>query len=110
MVLMNEDVWNSLSDGQKAAVDAVAQEVWEQSACCYLERDWAEKAVAALKDAGAEVITLDQAEITKMEDLTQNLLTDYAADLDSKGINGTEALNLLKDLAVKYNGIYPTND
>lgn len=110
MVLMNKDVWNEMSEGQQAAIDKVSQQVWEETACCYLERDWANQALQVLEDAGVEIVEFSEEDLSKMTDLTSNILEDYAADLDQQGINGTEALELLKELVAKYNDLYPTND
>lgn len=57
-----------------------------------------------------EIVEFSEEDLSKMTDLTSNILEDYAADLDQQGINGTEALELLKELVAKYNDLYPTND
>lgn len=110
MVLMNKDVWNSMSAGQQAAIDEVSRRVWEETACCYLERDWAEAAIQALEDANVEIVEFSEDDLSTMTELTSNILVDYAAGLDSQGLEGTEALELLKELVAKYNATYPTND
>jgi TRAP-type C4-dicarboxylate transport system substrate-binding protein len=39
MVIMNKEVFNSMSPGQQAAVERVSKRIWEETASCYLERD-----------------------------------------------------------------------
>jgi TRAP-type C4-dicarboxylate transport system substrate-binding protein len=109
MVIMNKDVFNSMSQAQQAAVDRVAKRVWENTASCFLERDWAEKAIQTLRGANVEIITLPQEEQNLMVARTANLLTEYAKTLDQKGLKGSEGLALLKQLVEKYNAVYPAN-
>jgi TRAP-type C4-dicarboxylate transport system substrate-binding protein len=109
MLLMNKDVFNSMSPGQKAAIDRVSKKVWEETACSFLERDWADRALQTLRDANVEIITLPDEELNLMTTRTANLLIDYAKGLDQQGLRGTEGLEMLKRLVEKYNSIYPTN-
>jgi TRAP-type C4-dicarboxylate transport system substrate-binding protein len=109
MVIMNKDVFNSMSLAQQAAVDRVAKRVWENTACSFLERDWAARAIQILRDANVEIITLPEEDQELMVSRTANLLNDYAKTLDRQGLKGTEGLELLKQLVEKYNAIYPTN-
>lgn len=109
MVLMNKQVYESMSEGQQRAIDEISRKIWEETACCYLERDYAATAIKALEDAGVVISTFSDEDLATMSELTSNLLTDYAAGLDNDGIKGTEALTLLKELVEKYKEIYPTN-
>jgi TRAP-type C4-dicarboxylate transport system substrate-binding protein len=109
-VLMNKEVWDSMSEGQQAVIDAVAQEQFEKTACCYLERDHYEPAYQACLDNGLELITLDDETLAEMKEKAGNIVVDYAASLDKQGYNATEALNELDRLIAHYNEIYPTND
>jgi TRAP-type C4-dicarboxylate transport system substrate-binding protein len=105
MVLMNQDAWDSLSEGQQAAVDAVAQDVYKNIACCYLERDFAAPAIETLKAAGVEIIDLPQEDLDEMLSLSQAILDEYAAGVEG----GPEALTRLKEILVETNEEYPEN-
>jgi TRAP-type C4-dicarboxylate transport system substrate-binding protein len=110
MVIMNKDVFNSMSPGQQAAIDRVAKRVWEDTASCYLEREGTERGLNVLREGNVEIINLPQEDVDEMVRRTEHLLGDYAGTLDQQGLKGTEGLALLKQLVAKYNAIYPTND
>jgi TRAP-type C4-dicarboxylate transport system substrate-binding protein len=110
MVIMNKDVFNSMSPGQQAAVERVSKRVWEDTASFYLEREGTEIALPLLRDSNVELINLPQEDLDAMVRRTEHLLGDYARTLDQQGLKGTEGLALLKQLVAKYNAIYPTND
>jgi TRAP-type C4-dicarboxylate transport system substrate-binding protein len=110
MVIMNKDVFNSMSPGQKAAIERVSKRIWEETASCYLERDGTGRGLKVLQDGNVEIITLSQEDLNTMVSRTANLLDDYAKTLDQQGLRGTEGLALLRQLVEKYNAVYPTND
>ncbi len=105
MVLMNQEVWDSMSDGQQAAIDKVAQEVYEDVACCYLERDFAAPAIETLKEAGVEIINLPEEDLQEMLARSSAILDEYASSIDG----GSAALARLKEILVETNAEYPEN-
>lgn len=105
MVLMNQEVWDSMSEGQQAAFDAVSQDVYMNIASCYLERDYADPALETLTAAGVELIDLPQEDLDEMLTLSEAILDEYAASVEG----GTDALARLKEILVETNAEYPEN-
>lgn len=104
LMLMNQDVWNDLSEGQQAAISAVTEEM-------YLDiiapgANDVQGALDNMSANGVEIITLSEEDLTKMGDASSTIQNDYAGELDSKGYNGTDALALFKELGEKYNSTY----
>ena len=52
---------------------------------------------------------LEGDELQEWLDLTSGIVEDYVASLDELGLNGTEALELARELCDKYNAIYPAS-
>lgn len=102
--LMNENSWNSLSEGQQAAVDEAANYLLDLSAT--VMDGQAVQAYDLCVEYGVEFITFSDEEIERMGEMHANVMTDYIAQLDSQGYDATGALQLLMELADKYNEIY----
>ncbi len=108
LTLMNENVYNKLSDNQKKILDECAEEVFEQSGC-----NWFEQSATTVYEEFAKsgtVTYLTAEEEQPFLDLTESLITDYAAKLDSQGLEGTKALELMYSLRDKYNEMYPESE
>ena len=105
-ICMNKEVYNSLTEAQRAAIMEVANEVFEKSACNYMEvtADATYKAIEAL---GHHVYMLTDEENAGFADASAGLMAGYAKELDQKGLDGTKAMELLKKIADKYNAMYP---
>ncbi len=109
LTLMNEDVYNKLSENQRKILDECAEEVFEDIGCCWFEQS-ATDVYQEFADNGGTVTYLTEEEEQPFLDLTANLITDYAAELDAQGLEGTKALELLYSLADKYNEMYPDSE
>ncbi|MDR0851007.1 MAG: TRAP transporter substrate-binding protein [Clostridiales Family XIII bacterium] len=105
-IIMNKDVYNALTDEQKRIVDEVSARVFEESASGYCELT-GQASIDAFSDSTHEVITLSDEEIAKFAAATSTMLDDYAKSLDEKGLNGTEAKELLLEIAARNNDKYP---
>lgn len=109
LTLMNEAVYDKLSDNQKKILDECAKEVFEQSGCCWFEQS-ASSVYEQFAANGGTVTYLTDDEEKAFLDLTDNLITDYAAKLDQQGLEGTAALDLMNSLRDKYNAMYPVSE
>lgn len=102
--LMNQDSWNSLSEGQKAAMDDAAMYLVDLAA--YVMDGQAVQAYDLCVEAGVEFITFSDEDYKKMSEMSAPVLTEYIADLDSKGYDASGAMAFIRELAEKYNAIY----
>ena len=109
LTLMNQASYDKLSDNQKKILDECAAEVFEQIGCCWFEQS-ATTVYEEFAASGGTVTYLTEEEEKPFLDLTEDLITNYAKSLDEKGLNGTEALELLYSLQEKYNALYPTSE
>lgn len=105
LMIMNKDVWDTLTPDQQAAIEDTTAKAFEDFLAAGRAAD-AAKAVEVFKAAGLEIITLSDADIAKMGAASSPIQSKYAADLDAKGLDGTKALNLFKELGAKYNAQY----
>lgn len=105
LTLMNEAVYEKLSENQRRILDECADIIFEQSGC-----NWFEESATTVYEEFAKsgtVTYLTEEQEKPFLDATEHLIKDYAAQLDAQGLKGTEALNLLNELADKYNALYP---
>jgi len=109
LTLMNQGVYDKLSDNQKKILDECAAEVFEQSGCCWFEQS-ATSVYEEFAASGGTITYLTEEEEQTFLDLTADLITDYAKKLDDQGLNGTQALELLYTLQEKYNALYPVSE
>jgi len=105
-VTMNLDKWDSLTPDVQKAIEKVNEEYFENVAMGL----WDKQNEAALKYAvdekGMKVITLPQDEADRWIALVKPIQDDYVAKMNEKGLEGQEALDLVKELSEKYNQEY----
>lgn len=109
LTLMNQSVYDKLSDNQKKILDECAAEVFEQSGCCWFEQS-ATDVYEQYAASGGTVTYLTEEEEQSFLDLTSHLITNYVAKLDQQGLDGTRALELLNSLSAKYNEMYSVSE
>ena len=110
IVIMNKDTYESIPDEQRALFDELANETFEEFGKSYAGTfDYDDRAQKYLGDI-EELIFLDDDNIEKMGELIGGQIEDYAKQLDGKGLKGTEALEYIRELADKYNAMYPAGD
>lgn len=101
-VNMNLDVWNSLSSDIQSAIESVSEQYFYDVAAGL----WDQQNEAALKwavdETGMEVITLSEEEIEKWIDMVKPIQDEYVASMEEKGFSGREILDIVKNLAKKY--------
>ncbi|NLO98433.1 MAG: TRAP transporter substrate-binding protein DctP [Peptococcaceae bacterium] len=102
IMVMNQDVWNSLSEAQQKAITETTEKAFDEFLAAGRDAD-AEVAYKSFEDNGLKVIEFDQANLDKMIGASGVLQKNYAKELDSKGYNGTKNLELFFELAEKYN-------
>ncbi|MCL1828434.1 MAG: TRAP transporter substrate-binding protein DctP [Oscillospiraceae bacterium] len=101
LVVMNKDVWNSLTFDQQDAMEKATDYAFD----LYLAPARYDDGIAAVKvfeENGLEIIRLDDKALSTMKDINETVLGEYASTVPG----GPEAVALLKELAAKYNGIF----
>ena len=93
-IVMNEDLYNSMNDADKAIIDEVIAE-FQPIAAAYGD-DCSAKAMGEL-EGKMEFIELSEEEAQKFIDAGTPLQEKKAADMDSKGLDGTGAYEWLKN-------------
>ena len=102
VMTLNKDVWNSLTPDQQEAVQAATEVGFAEYIAPGRQAEVPE-CLDFFEAHGVEIIYLDDENIAKMGELNAPLQSNYAASVPG----GTEALELLRELAAKYNAIYP---
>mgnify|MGYP001228058694 FL=1 len=102
LMVMNQDVWNSLSEAQQKAITETTAKAFDEFLAAGRDAD-TEEAYKTFEENGLKVVEFDQANLDKMIGASGYLQKDYAKELDSKGYNGTKNLDLFFELAEKYN-------
>ncbi|NLM21532.1 MAG: TRAP transporter substrate-binding protein DctP [Peptococcaceae bacterium] len=102
IMVMNQDVWNSLSEAQQKAITETTEKAFDEFLAAGRDAD-AEVAYKTFEDNGLKVIEFDQANLDKMIGASGFLQREYAQELDGKGYEGTKNLERFFELAEKYN-------
>jgi len=105
-VTMNLDTWNSLTSEVQGIVEAVSEKYFEEIAMGL----WDKQNEAALKWAieatKQEIFTLSDEEKARWIKLVNPIQDEYVEKMDKQGLNGREILDLIVNLAEKYNKEY----
>ena len=105
-VTMNLDKWNALAPDVQSAIEKVNEEYFEKVAMGL----WDKQNEAALKwsveTKGLKVITLSQEEADRWITLVTPIQDEFVAKMNEKGLQGKEALDMVKELSEKYNQQY----
>ncbi len=100
---MNKDVWNSLPADVQKAIERVNEEYFAKAAAGL----WDMQNEAALKwavgEKGMKTIELPESEVSRWKALVEPIQREYVESVKSKGVNGEEVLQKVKELADKYN-------
>ena len=90
-VVMNLDKWNSLPPDVQKTIEQINKEwavkhgeAWDTSDA---------QGIVFFLNQGSEIIGLDAKEGEKWKKAVAPIITDYAADMDKKGFNGTEIVD-----------------
>jgi TRAP-type C4-dicarboxylate transport system substrate-binding protein len=87
-IVMNKDVFNRLPGDIQATVEQMNREWLTKN--LEKQKEMESQAVSALKAAGIEVYQFSPAETQRMAAATSNLLADFVADMNKKGMPGTK--------------------
>jgi TRAP-type C4-dicarboxylate transport system substrate-binding protein len=90
-VVMNKDKWNSLPPDVQKIIEQINKEwavkhgeAWDTSDA---------KGIVFFLNQGSEIIGLDAKEGERWKKAVEPIITDYAADMNKKGFNGTEIVD-----------------
>jgi len=102
IMVMNKDVWASLTPDQQAAVEAATEDAFVDFLAAGREAD-AAVALDVFREEGLKIVTLSDEDLAEMGRANGPIQEAYAASVEG----GTEALALYRELAAKYNAMYP---
>ena len=105
IMVMNQDVWSSLTEDQQAAITQTTDTAFEDFLAYGRDGD-AQDAYDNFADNGLTVVEFDDENLAKMIGASGYLQEDYAVSLDEQGYDGSGNLALFKELAEKYNTEY----
>lgn len=105
-IVMNWDVWNSLSKDIQDAIERVSVKVFEEEACNVFDNTNASGLEYAIEKTGQEIIELSEEETARWMELLEPLHEQYVKELNSKGLPGEKILEKAKELSHKYNEMF----
>ena len=103
--VMNLDAWNSMPPDLQEIFMEYSNQYYEEMMKGLFDKlgEQAYEWTKSIKDPDPQIIYLDPAEEQQMLELIEPIQGAYAAELDAKGMPGTEIVNLAKELTEKYN-------
>jgi len=94
-LLMNNEIYNGLSDQQRAWVDEASGE-WLSMSGGQVYAKAASGGIAAARDAGVEIIELDEAERARMSEAVAGPLAEFSERELRDGLTGGDVLSMMK--------------
>jgi TRAP-type C4-dicarboxylate transport system substrate-binding protein len=95
-IFFNLDSWNKISKADRDAIEKMSREIQLHDEM--LTESIQVKRLADMKAEGATISYLDKEEMAKWADQAPDFLKIVAADLNAKGLPGTEFINRWKEL------------
>jgi len=104
---MNKEAWDSIPPHHQEAIEEVNERIHQEVAMGLWDKQNEEALEFALEETGQEEIELSQEEVEIWKEKVRPILDEYVDEMEQKGLPGEEALEMVKELADKYNEIYP---
>lgn len=101
IMIMNKNVWNSLTSDQQAAIEAATADAYDEFLAAGRAAD-AAIAVDVFKENNLKIVELSDADLAVMGAANAPIQEEYANSVPG----GPEALALYRELAAKYNALY----
>ena len=89
-VIMNQSAFDALDESARKVIEDESQKA-AQRVCEYVDSKKAE-AIEKIKANGNELTTFEGDELAKLQELSASIATDWATELDSRGLPGSETL------------------
>jgi TRAP-type C4-dicarboxylate transport system substrate-binding protein len=93
-VIMNQSAFDALDESARKVIDEESQKA-AQHVCAYVDSKKAE-AIEKIKANGNELTTFEGAELDKLKELSASIATDWANELDSRGVPGKATLEAFR--------------
>lgn len=103
---INLDKWNSLDAETQQAITEVNNKFFNEVAMGLWDKQNQAAMKYAVDEKGMEVITLPQEETDQWITLVEPIQQQYVTRMQEQGLDGEQALALVKELAAKYNQEY----
>lgn len=103
---MNLDVWNSIPSHLQEAITEATEEFFEEVAIGLWDMQNESAIEFAVKECNCEIIELTDEEQARWIELVEPIQEDFIQEMSSLGLDGAGAIQVVKELADKYNEIY----
>jgi len=104
---INPDVWNSLPADIQEGIKKASEKIFEERSVHFMDEEAVKGIDYALQEAsGHEIIHLSPEEEARWIEKVSFILDDYVEELNQKGLPGTQAKELMFELAEKYNKLH----
>jgi TRAP-type C4-dicarboxylate transport system substrate-binding protein len=103
-VVMNKETWEKFPADIQKAIEGVNAECVEKAATLW--DGMGKEGLDFAQKKGVEIYTVSDAEIAKMVTALEPIQENWVKEQEGKGVPGRKALDILKQLAAKYNAQY----
>lgn len=102
-ITVNQDVWNSITPQDQAAILEVNEQFFSEVAMGLWDKQNESAYTYAVTENGMEVIELPAEEVERWLELIQPIQREFVDNMEKMGLSGEEALTLVQRLADQYN-------
>ena len=102
-ITMNQEKWDALSPETQEIIETINQEFFTEVARGLWDKQNEEAQQWAQDEYGMEIIQLSAEEAAKWITRVEPIQQEYVNGIDQMGLNGTEILNKVKEMADLYN-------
>lgn len=100
-ITMNKDKWNSLDAKTQQVITDISEKYFAEVACGLWDKQ-NEDAMVFAGEKGMELIELTAGETESWIKLVEPIQQEFVANMNALGLEGQQILDLVKDLAAKY--------
>jgi TRAP-type C4-dicarboxylate transport system substrate-binding protein len=105
--VMNKDKWNSLPPDIQAGISRATEKFYAENMPTLWNEINAEGLNFGRKQKEIEIIVLTPEEMARWESYLPPIQEEYVGLLNERGLPGADILKTMKELAAKYNALYP---
>jgi TRAP-type C4-dicarboxylate transport system substrate-binding protein len=103
--VMNKDTFNKMPESQQEVFQQAVMDVWEEYTCVYVEQLYQsdERCIEYYNNTETTFLDPGTPEYEEFKAAGEKLMDGYIAQLDEQGLDGTGNLEVIRELADKYN-------
>lgn len=110
IIIMSKSIYDSMPAAQQQLLDELCEEVFEEFNCEYIGNPAYLEKVAQSVPEFAAITYLEGEALEAATAACEPITAEYVESLNAQGLDGTGALELLNELADKYNEMFPASD